>query len=176
MIFDHINPDKLRVVNEAPTVLKSSIRLTIALIVPHGFKIWSRDISQAFLQSTDPTDPLRRTVYVRPSREENVLERIGAEQWSLLYAIKPRYGLSDAPGYWWQIPSLEREDLEMKPSVLDPCLLYNKRQRPQEIPRKWTKPLEVEMRSFPPLRSKSLKGLNASRARVLFCFNLTVLG
>ncbi len=51
LILGHVDPDKPRVVNEAPTVLKSSIRLAIAMIASHGYKIWSRDISQAFLQS-----------------------------------------------------------------------------------------------------------------------------
>ncbi len=99
VLLGHIDPDKPRVVNEAPTVLKSSIRFAIALIVSHGFNIWSRDISQAFLQSEDP---LRRTVYVRPPKGENILERIGADTCSLLHAIKPQYGLSYGPGYWWQ--------------------------------------------------------------------------
>ncbi len=63
VILGHIDPHKPRVVNEAPTVLKSSVRLAVALIASKSFQIWSRDISQAFLQSEDP---LRRTVYVRP--------------------------------------------------------------------------------------------------------------
>ncbi len=33
----HVDPDKPRVVNEAPTVLKSSIRLEVSLIASHGF-------------------------------------------------------------------------------------------------------------------------------------------
>ncbi len=49
VILGHIDTEKPRVVNEAPTVLKSSIRLAIALIAGKGFQIWSRDISQAFL-------------------------------------------------------------------------------------------------------------------------------
>ncbi len=70
-------------------------------------------------------DPLRRTVYVRPPKGENVLERIGAEPGSLLHAIKPQYGHSDAPGYWWQtVRRWHVEDLKMKPLVLDPCLFY----------------------------------------------------
>ncbi len=122
VILGHIDPEKPRVVKEAPTVLKSSIRLAIALIAGKGFQIWSRDISQAFLQSEDP---LRRTVYIRPPKGEHILERIGAEPGSLLHAIKPQYGLSDAPGYWWQtFRRWHVEDLGMKPSLLDPCLFY----------------------------------------------------
>ncbi len=98
VILGHIDPDKPRVENESSTVLQLSIRIAITFIVSHGFNIWSRDISQAFLESEYP---LRLTIYVRPPEGENILERIGSDPGSLLHAIKPQYGLSDAPGYWW---------------------------------------------------------------------------
>lgn len=46
VIYGHIYPDKPRIVNQAPTVLSSSIRLINNL--------WSRNISQAFVQSDEP--------------------------------------------------------------------------------------------------------------------------
>ncbi len=58
VILGHIHPEEPRVVKEAPTVIKYSIRLAVAIIAGTGYQIWSRDISQAFLQSEDP---LRRT-------------------------------------------------------------------------------------------------------------------
>ncbi len=88
--------DRHRVLNEAPMVLKSSIRPVIDLIVSCGFNIRGRDISPASLQSEDP---LRRTVYVGPPKGENVLERIGPESGSLSHAIKSQYGHSNAPGH-----------------------------------------------------------------------------
>lgn len=102
--------------------LKSSIRLSLALIVSNGFDIWSRDIFQAFLQSDEP---LRRTVYVRPPKGEIVLQRIGAPPGTILRAIKAQYGLGDSPGYWWPtFQDWHTEDLDMQSSVLDPCLFY----------------------------------------------------
>jgi len=95
VILGHIDPEKPRVVNEAPTVLKSSIRLTLSLIAAYDFTIWSRDITLAFLQSKDA---LKRTVYVRPPKGENVLAHIGAPPGSILKAIKPQYGLAESPG------------------------------------------------------------------------------
>ncbi len=67
VISGHIDPDKPRVVNEAPTVLKSSVRLAVALTASKSFPIWSHDISQAFLQSEDPAsnDSVRPTLYRR---------------------------------------------------------------------------------------------------------------
>lgn len=122
VILGHIDPDKPRIVNEAPTVLRSSIRMIVALAASFGFKLWSRDISQAFIQSDEP---LHRTVFVRPPKGENVLEQIGAPPNSILKAIKPQYGLPESPGYWWQTFRRWHEiDLKMKSSALDPCLFY----------------------------------------------------
>ena len=39
VILRHCNPEKLRVVNEPPTVFKSSIRILTALIVRFGFPL-----------------------------------------------------------------------------------------------------------------------------------------
>ncbi len=106
--------------NEAPTFLKSSIRLAIAIIASYGFNTWSRELCHAFLQSEYP---LRRTVYVRPRKGENIPERIGEDSASLWYVIKPQYCLSDALCYWWQtFRRWHVEDLKMKPSVLRSCI------------------------------------------------------
>jgi len=122
VILGHVDPDKPRVVCEAPTVLKSSVRLLLSLAATYGFKIWSRDISQAFIQSDEP---LRRTVYVKPPKGENVLDQIGAPKGSMLKAIKPQYGLPESPGYWWKtFKRWHENDLGMKPTALDPCFFY----------------------------------------------------
>ncbi len=53
VIVAHRDPEKPRVLNEAPTVLKSSVRILTALIVSFGYPLRSRDITLAFLQSKD---------------------------------------------------------------------------------------------------------------------------
>lgn len=53
VILEHIDPDKARIVNAAP-VLRSSIRMIITLSALFRFKLWSRDTSQAFIQSDAP--------------------------------------------------------------------------------------------------------------------------
>ena len=107
-----MDPDKPRIVNEAHIVLRCSIKLALTLIAAHGFELWSRDITLAFLQSKDK---LKRDAYVRPSKGEDVLERIGAPSGPILKAVKPQYGLAESPGYWWQtFGDWHISDLQMK--------------------------------------------------------------
>ncbi len=61
-----------------------------------GFKIWSRDVKQAFFQSDLD---LARELYVRLPKESPVLSMVGMPEKGLLQAIKPLYGLSESPGY-----------------------------------------------------------------------------
>ncbi len=65
VVLGYIDPNKPRVVNEAPTDQKSFIRLAIALITSYGFHTLSREIYQAFLQREGP---LRSTVYARQTK------------------------------------------------------------------------------------------------------------
>ena len=61
--------------------------------------LWSRDITLALLQSKGK---LKRNVYVRPPKGENILEQIRAPHGSVLKALKPQYRLAESPGYCWQ--------------------------------------------------------------------------
>ena len=122
VILGHVDPEKPRVVNEAPTVLKSSVRLVLTLIASHSFTVWSRDITLAFIQSKEN---LKRDVYVRPPKGENILSKIGAPPGSILKAIKPQYGLAESPGYWWQtFRDWHVTDLKMGVTALDPCFFF----------------------------------------------------
>lgn len=97
IIQGHKDPEKGKVVNEAHTVLRSSVRLIIALSQAYGFPLWSRDVSQAFVQSEDN---LKRNLYIRVPKGQRVLEILGAPPGSLLQALKPLYGLAESPSYW----------------------------------------------------------------------------
>ena len=68
------------------------------MIASHDFYIWSRDIASAFIQSKGN---LKRVVYVRETKDEQILDRMGAPSGSIVKAIKLQYGLAEAPGYWW---------------------------------------------------------------------------
>ena len=122
VILGHLDPDKPRVVSEAPIVLKSSIRLLLTIISSYRFPVWSRDITLAFFQSKEI---LKRDVYVRPPEGENVLQQIGAPAGSILKAVKPQYGLAESPGYWRQtFRDWHITDLQMHPTILDPCFFF----------------------------------------------------
>ncbi len=60
------DPQKGLVVTEAPTILRSSIRLILALSSMYDFLLWSRDVKQAFIQSAFPMD---RAIYIKPPRK-----------------------------------------------------------------------------------------------------------
>ena len=53
VILGHTDPEKARAVNEAPTVLKSSVLLLLTLILSFEFPLWLRVTPLAFLQSKE---------------------------------------------------------------------------------------------------------------------------
>lgn len=64
-------------------------------------------------------------MYVRPPKGDDVLQRIGATQRSILKAVNPQYGLAESPGYWWQtFRDWYVPDLDMTSSSLDPDLFF----------------------------------------------------
>lgn len=69
VILGYIDHEKSRLVNKAPTVLISSVRLALELVFSYVFKIYSRYISQLFIRSNDP---LHRIVFVRPPKGEDI--------------------------------------------------------------------------------------------------------
>ena len=90
------DPDKGSVVTEAPTVLRSSVRMILTISQSFKFSIWSRDVKQAFIQSKDP---LGRSLYIKPPKKPDILKLLGKAPNSYLHALKPIYGLSESPGY-----------------------------------------------------------------------------
>ena len=102
--------------------MKANIRVLLILSRIHNYPVWSRDVKQAFVQSKEN---LKRDVYIRPPRNQSVLETLGAEPNSVLRAIKPLYGLPEAPTYWWcTISAYHEAELKMQHCVLDPCLFF----------------------------------------------------
>ncbi len=96
VILRHCNPEKPRVVNEPPTVFKSSVRILVALIVRFGFPLLFRDITFAFLPSKAK---LESDFYIRLPSGEDILKSIGAPYGSILNAIQPQNRLAEALGH-----------------------------------------------------------------------------
>ncbi len=98
VIQGQLDPEEGRVVNEAPAILRSSTRIILSLASTLGFKVCSRDVKQAFIQSEDL---LLRKLYMKPPKRPNLLAMINQPP-GLLQAVNTLYGLSESPGYWWQ--------------------------------------------------------------------------
>ena len=86
------------------------------------FDLWTRDVKQAFIQSSFPLD---RTLFIKPATNPDIMSMANHPKDSYLKALKPIYGLSESPGYWWQtFKNNHISEMGMKQSSLDPCLFY----------------------------------------------------
>jgi hypothetical protein len=116
VVQGHKDRDKKFLVHNSTTVRQSSTRLLVSLAATLGFRIWSQDVKQAYLQSSEK---LMRKVYLKPSKE------FGLPQNALLELHKPLYGLADSGDYWHNTMSRHlKEDLKMKPCTGDISMFY----------------------------------------------------
>ena len=98
----------------APTVKRISIRLNLALCASFGYKLCTRDVKQALVQSKTK---LRRPVYMRPPPEMRLPKR------NLLKVVKTLYGMPEAPMHWFKTyGDYHRNALNMTPTAMDSCL------------------------------------------------------
>jgi hypothetical protein len=108
------------ILTQSPTIQRASQRLILALapsLVRRGIKLFSRDITQAYVQSTTFLNRL-------------ILSRVPAEirhkfpEDTIMVVRKPLYGIPEAGTHWWATYSKHhQEKLGMKTSSYDPCLL-----------------------------------------------------
>lgn len=108
---------KHMLVHSSTTLQPQSVRLLLAMAAIFGFDTWNADITQAYLQSTEP---LARDIYIARPVTEFELDR-----GQCLKLLRPLYGLCDAGDLWHAtIDKNHRQDLGMKPLRVDPALYY----------------------------------------------------
>jgi Reverse transcriptase (RNA-dependent DNA polymerase) len=84
--------EKNRIVSNAPTVSHASIRILISFAANKNYPVWTKDATQAFLQSKDT---FSRDLYARLS-----LELRSVFKGYVLKVLKPLYGTKEAGTYW----------------------------------------------------------------------------
>ncbi len=102
----------------APTVKRLSMRLLLALATSYRMKLWTRDVTQAFVQSKSE---LRRPVYMRPPKEMQV------PSGQVVKVVKPLYGVPESPMHWYTTyVEHNKTKLGMKQIPIDPCLMFSR--------------------------------------------------
>jgi len=115
VIGGHRDKQKHLMVHNSATLQPQSIRLLLSLAHANDFAIWTADVTQAYLQSTDP---LLRDIYITKQIPEFELA-----PHECLKLMKPLYGLCDAGDLWAStMDKHHRIDLGLKSLRSDPAL------------------------------------------------------
>jgi len=84
-------------------------------------ELYLRDISQAYVQSTTT---LNRDFFIKPPRE--LTAHLKLKEGAVLKVVKPLYNVPEAGNHWFKTyHSYYINEMSMKQSIYDPCLLYN---------------------------------------------------
>jgi Reverse transcriptase (RNA-dependent DNA polymerase) len=113
----HRDKERNVLVHNSTTIRQPSTRPIARVAGLFGVRIWSDDVSQAFLQSQEQ---MGRRLFVRPPRE------FGISDGSLSELLKPLYGLPGAGDLWHSTFSkFIKDGIGMNTLASDPSL-YNK--------------------------------------------------
>jgi hypothetical protein len=107
---------KREILTQAPTIQRASQRILLGLAPStKSMKLYLRDISQAYTQSTTR---LARNVFIKPPAE------LSLPNSKLLRVVQPLYGIAEAGTHWFNTYHKHHIDkLNMVNSTFDPCLL-----------------------------------------------------
>lgn len=95
-----------------------SARIFVCLASIHGFRFFSTDVTQSYLQSDEK---LKRDIYGKLPKE------LTLDQDLLLKLLLPLYGISESGDYWCRTFILHLEkDLKMSSSFSDPALYFKR--------------------------------------------------
>jgi Reverse transcriptase (RNA-dependent DNA polymerase) len=112
----HRDKEKTSMVHHNTTARQQSTRLLVGLAAIFGFRIYTHDVQQAYLQSAEN---LLRDVYLKPPAVLN----LGSD--TILKLLRPLYGLCDAGDYWARtILDHLTKDLNLVQTVGDSGLFF----------------------------------------------------
>ena len=115
VIGGHRGKLKKFMVHDTATLQPQSVRLLLALASIFGFDVWTSDVTQAYLQSSEP---LARKIFIREPVPEFELDPK-----ECLELLKPLYGLCESGDLWHAtLDKHHRHDLNMQPLRSDPAL------------------------------------------------------
>lgn len=105
-------------VHDVSTFRISSIRMVMSIAATMGFRLFSHDVTQAYLQSKSH---MTRDVYIRPKKDGRKI--LGLNDGQFFKILKPLYGLCDVRDYWGQtMESHLMNDLKMDQSDGDSAM------------------------------------------------------
>ena len=114
----HRDMEKHNLVHDSNNVRQSSVLLLIALAAIMGFDFWTKDISQAYLQSASK---LLHEFYLRPNKH------LQAPAGYILKLLRPLYGLADSGDYWHATFAAHlKKNLRIQTVASDMSLLFRR--------------------------------------------------
>jgi Reverse transcriptase (RNA-dependent DNA polymerase) len=114
VIQGHRDQEKEIMVRSSTNIQQRSLRIVFALSGILGFKIWTQDVTQAYLQSAGT---LARDVFINKPAPE-----LGLNSEQALKLLRPLYGLADSGDFWYRELSQYHRELGMKPLTTDSSL------------------------------------------------------
>ena len=110
--------DKECLVHNTTNLRKRSIRVILSFATVKGYRVFSHDVKQAYLQSDEEHT---RKIYTAPKRNDLEFFNISADE--LLDLQKALYGNGDSGDYWGATVDRHiKEDLKVTPTSGDPSL------------------------------------------------------
>ena len=119
--------DKLKdlIVHSTATLQPQSVPMLLAIAAIFGFDIWTADMTQAYLQASEP---IGRDIFIKRTTSEF---EIYPDQ--CLQVLRPLYGICDAGDPWHTtIDKHHREEMGMEQLKTDSALYYQQGQKKLE--------------------------------------------
>ena len=114
----HKDKQKPFIVHNITTLRQSSIKIIVSTAAVRNFRLFSHDVTQAYLQSDEE---MSREIYLRPKVEDRKYFRVTGDV--LLQILRALYGVTDAGDYWCVTSDKHiKDDLSMVPTEIDPSL------------------------------------------------------